>query len=100
MVPEMGVYAMRTRTLKPSLTALSLYLSIGMLAGCGAAQINIPAFAQGDAAPSQAQPAATSDIQKLRDEIQLKAMQEVADKISLVASDMYNEASKGGSKVS
>jgi hypothetical protein len=76
---------------------LSLCLSAGILSGCLTAQLQLSAYCQNEAPASKSPPAAASgDIQKLRDEIQLKAMEEAADKICLVASDMYSEASKGG----
>ncbi len=87
---------MRNLLFRPSRPMISLGLSLLALSSVSTSQVLIPAGAQNQEAKNQApQPAASSDIQKLRDEIQLKAMEEVSDKISLVSSDLYAEASKG-----
>lgn len=88
---------MRIVSISRGRKALSFCLSAGILAGSLTAQLNLAASGQSEAPADKSPPAAaTGDIQKFRDEIQLKAMEEAADKICLVASDMYAEASKGG----
>lgn len=86
---------MRSKRFENARLCISFFLCLGFSAGIMSLQSQLPALAD-EGKPNQAAPtAASSEVQKIRDEIQLKAMADVADKISLVVSDLYREANKG-----